>query len=97
MHRADRKKHSTVLLKTACPKALNVTLAPVASKILPCRSKYVPSKPVCRSRGDLWPQDLRNVLAGEPVSGGSGVWPEGQGEVTQALLCALDSLKVHLQ
>lgn len=97
MHRAERKKHSTVLLKTACPKALNFTLAPVASKILPCISKYIPSKPVCRSRGGLWPQDLRNVLAGEPVSGGSGVWPEGRGEVTQALLCALDSLKVHLQ
>ena len=67
------------MLKTACPKTLNFILALVASKILPYINKHVLSKPVSRNRADLWPWGLRNVLAGESVSGERGARPEGQG------------------
>ena len=85
------------MLKTACPKTLNFTLALVASKILPYINKQVLSKPVSRNRADLWPWGLRNVLAGSWSVERGVLGQRVRGETLWALLCALDPLKVHLQ
>lgn len=52
------------MLKTACPKTLNFTLALVASKILPYINKQSPIQASLQEQSRFVALGLRNVLAG---------------------------------